>query len=123
MLKIFQGTYQDKQESVVGSTFKHEKPNAWLIFNPKMTQLIGYNMFTNELKKKKKYWLQYNANDTIHSLENPNTGLILNPKMTQPMKSKYIYLFGTTKSRYINYKAEPIIRTEVMSLVIEITGY
>lgn len=48
MLKIFQGTYQDKQESVVGSTFKHEKPNAWLIFNPKMTQLIGYNMFTNE---------------------------------------------------------------------------
>lgn len=54
MLKIFQGTYQDKQESVVGSTFKHEKPNAWLIFNPKMTQLIGYNMFTNELKKKKK---------------------------------------------------------------------
>lgn len=80
MLKIFQGTYQDKQESVVGSTFKHEKPNAWLIFNPKMTQLIGYNMFTNELKKKKiltaiqcqrhnsqlgkpKYWVGFESQD------------------------------------------------------------
>lgn len=110
MLKIFQGTYQDKQESVVGSTFKHEKPNAWLIFNPKTAQLIGYNMFTNEPKKIKKILTAIQCQRHNSQLENPNTGLVLNPKMTQPMKSKYIYLFGTTKSRYISYKAEPIIR-------------